>query len=143
MDPKMDPRIARSVARMEEALDRPARIPELAAAVGLSESRFAHLFREQTGVPPARYLHGLRMQRARVLLQRTFLSVKDVMARVGFRDPSHFARDFRRYHGVPPSAARGAAGALSPGPTLEDPDDDRQRLVASASTLDYRFDPHE
>ena len=64
-------------------------------------------------MPPGRYLHTMRMQRARVLLERTFLNVREVMARVGFRDPSHFARDFRRFHGVAPSALRGAA---SPGP---------------------------
>jgi transcriptional regulator GlxA family with amidase domain len=49
------------------------------------------------------------MERARVLLERTFLSVREVMAQVGFRDPSHFSRDFRRFHGIAPSAVRGVA----------------------------------
>jgi AraC family transcriptional regulator of arabinose operon len=109
----MDARIARIIARMEETLASAPRVPDLAALVHLSPSRFAHLFRAETGVPPGRYLHTMRMQRARVLLERTFLSVREVMRLVGFRDPSHFARDFRRYHGIPPSAARGAG---RPGP---------------------------
>lgn len=109
----MDTRIADIIARMEETLEAAPRVPTLAAQVRLSPSRFAHLFRAETGMPPGRYLHRMRMQRARVLLERTFLSVRDVMARVGFRDPSHFARDFRRFHGTAPSAVRGAA---SPGP---------------------------
>jgi transcriptional regulator GlxA family with amidase domain len=109
----MDPRIADVIRRMEDRLEDAPRVPALAALVRLSPSRFAHLFREETGMPPGRYLHTMRMQRARVLLERTFLNVREVMVRVGFRDPSHFARDFRRFHGVAPSAIRGAA---SPGP---------------------------
>ena len=102
----MDPRIARAIARMEEAIDRELLVAELAASVSLSPSRFAYLFRRDTGASPARYLHTLRMERARLLLERTFLSVKEVMAHVGVNDPSHFSRDFRRHHGVPPTGLR-------------------------------------
>lgn len=102
----MDPRIAHAVGRMEEAFDRELLVAELAASVSLSPSRFAYLFRRDTGVSPARYLHTLRMERARLLLERTFLTVKEVMAYVGVNDPSHFSRDFRRYHGMPPTGLR-------------------------------------
>ena len=105
----MDPRIAVITARIEQSLDTVPSIPALAAEAGLSTSRFAHLFRQETGVAPGRYLHRVRMERARVLLERTFLSVREVMAQVGFRDPSHFSRDFRRFHGIAPSAVRGVA----------------------------------
>ncbi len=112
----MDPRIAAVIVRMESTLESAPSVPDLAASVQLSPSRFAHLFRAETGVPPGRYLQTMRMQRARVLLERTFLSVREVMARVGARDPSHFARDFRRFHGVTPSAVRGSAGHPGPAP---------------------------
>jgi transcriptional regulator GlxA family with amidase domain len=107
----MDPRIAHAIARMEEAIDREVLVAELAAAVNLSPSRFAYLFRRDTGVSPARYLHTIRMERARVLLERTFLNVNEVMAFVGVKDPSHFSRDFRRYHGVPPTGVRDCSWA--------------------------------
>ena len=102
----MDPRIGPAIGPMEEAIDREVLVAELAASVSLSPSRFAYLFRRDTGVSPARYLHTLRMERARLLLERTFLTVKEVMAYVGVNDPSHFSRDFRRYHGVPPTGLR-------------------------------------
>jgi AraC family transcriptional regulator, arabinose operon regulatory protein len=105
----MDTRIALVIVRMEEALDAPLRVPDLAAIARVSPSRFAHLFRKEVGVAPGRYLHTMRMRRARALLERTPFGVRDVMSRVGFRDPSHFARDFRRFHGVSPSAIRGRA----------------------------------
>jgi AraC family transcriptional regulator of arabinose operon len=120
----MDPRIAHAIARMEEALDRELFVAELADAVNLSPSRFAYLFRRETGVPPARYLHLLRMERARILLERTFLSVKEVMAFVGVNDPSHFSRDFRRHHGVPPTGLRARTWAADGGLSRRNPPTD-------------------
>jgi AraC family transcriptional regulator of arabinose operon len=117
----MDPRIAHIIERMDNTIAEPLDVPALARLAGLSPSRFAHLFRAQVGMPPARYLHQLRMRRARALLERSFLSVRDVMRQVGFRDPSHFARDFRRYHGMAPSMVRGASHHPSPLQSPRDP----------------------
>ena len=102
----MDPRIAHVISSMEADIDGRLTVAALAAAVNLSPSRFAVLFRRETGVSPARYLRALRMERARLLLERTFLTVKEVMAFVGVHDPSHFSRDFSRHHGVAPSRLR-------------------------------------
>jgi AraC-like DNA-binding protein len=91
---------------MEQRLGTPLALAAVAETVNLSTSRFAHLFRRDVGTSPARYLHALRMLRARLLLERTVLSVKEVMALVGCNDPSHFSRDFRRFHGIGPRACR-------------------------------------
>src|SRR5688572_10005262 len=117
----MDPRIAHAIARMEEAIDRELLVAELAAAVNLSPSRFAYLFRRETGAPPARYLHMLRMERARILLERTFLSVKEAMAFVGVNAPSHYSRDFRRHHGVAPAGLRARSWAADGGVSRRNP----------------------
>jgi len=106
----MDPRIQSAVADMNRRLQEPINLADLAAAINLSTSRFRHLFRAETGKSPARYLRDLRMERASVLLARTFLSVKEVMAAVGCKDPSHFARDFRKYFGKTPREWRSASG---------------------------------
>jgi transcriptional regulator GlxA family with amidase domain len=105
----MDLRIAAVIVRMRTELHRPLGIAELAAAVNLSPSRLIHLFRSEIGVPPARYLRDLRLRRARVGLQRTFLSVKEVMFQVGFSDPSHFSRAFKVRYGVSPRHFRSRA----------------------------------
>jgi len=106
MQKAADRRITGALNAMAAHLRDPFTVAELAAAVNLSTSRFAHLFRAQTGLPPLRYLHVLRMAHARVLLERTSLSVKEVMAEVGISDPSHFARAFRRFHGMSPRDLR-------------------------------------
>lgn len=105
----MDPRIDRALAGIHAGLRTPLSVPALARAANLSESRFAHLFRREVGTSPARYIHALRMLRARVLIERTSLSIKEVMAQVGCHDPSHFTRDFRDFHGLAPRDWRRAA----------------------------------
>ena len=101
-----DARVAHTIAAMEQRLALPWRVRELAALVHLSPSRFAHVFRATTGLSPLRYLHELRMERARMLLERTSMPVREVMLLVGRPDPSHFARDFRRRFGVSPRGYR-------------------------------------
>lgn len=96
---------------MKRRIAEPLRVADLASGVHLSPSRFAHLFRSETGCAPAEFLQALRMTRARSLLERTFLSVKEVMAIVGYNDASRFARDFCRFHGTAPRAWRATRGA--------------------------------
>jgi len=107
MDTSIDWRISWAVDHMQRHIAEPLTVPELAARVNLSASRFRELFSAQTGLGPVEYLQRVRLRRARLLIERTFLTVKEVMALVGYNDPSHFSRDFRRYHGVSPSGLRG------------------------------------
>jgi transcriptional regulator GlxA family with amidase domain len=102
----MDWRIRQTVACMQRDLAMPLRLPTLARRVNLSPSRFSHLFRKETGQSPARYLHELRLDSALMLLYDSTLSIKEVMAAVGFNDPSHFTKDFSRRHGVSPREFR-------------------------------------
>jgi transcriptional regulator GlxA family with amidase domain len=107
MATSIDWRITWAVDHMQRHLAEPLTVPELAACVNLSPSRFRDLFSAQTGLGPVEYLQHLRLRRARLLIERTFLTVKEVMSVVGYNDPSHFSREFRRYHGVAPSMLRG------------------------------------
>src|SRR3970040_1757818 len=114
----MDPRVVWAMGQMEHTLANAVSGAVLPRGVNLSVSRFSHLFREETGLSPSAYLRRMRLERARALLERTFLSVKEVMANVGFRDPSHFAREFRRFHGISARQLR-RQHARSPSPPPE------------------------
>jgi AraC-like DNA-binding protein len=102
----MDWRICRTLAIMQKDIARPLQLPVLAKQVNLSPSRFSHLFRQETGQSPVRYLHDLRLDCALMLLYDSTLSIKEVMAAVGINDPSHFTRDFSARHGVSPTDFR-------------------------------------
>ena len=102
----MDARVTRVIDLMERTIDSDCSVAALAADVNLSTSRLTELFRRDVGTTPARFLRALRMERARQLLERTFLTVKEVMAFVGVNDPSHFTREFSRHHGLAPTRLR-------------------------------------
>jgi AraC-like DNA-binding protein len=110
MSTGMDPRITRALARIDAELHDELSVRRLAEEADLSPSHFTHLFRLHVGMPPSRHLRQRRMELALMLLERTSLSVKEVMLHVGCKDPSHFARDFRRYHGFGPRERRAALG---------------------------------
>jgi len=84
-------------------------VDALAAHVNLSISRLRSVFRAEMGMPLSRYIKQVRLQRAHLLLQCTFLSVKQVMADVGLGDHSHFARDYKRQFGESPSGTRASS----------------------------------
>jgi len=96
----IDRRIEYSRYLIEQRLAERVRMGEIAAEIGLSPSRFAHLFRSVVGVSPLRFLRQLRIERARQLLEETSLPIKDVMRQSGCTDKSHFSKDFRARFGV-------------------------------------------
>ncbi|HEX8147808.1 MAG TPA: AraC family transcriptional regulator [Pyrinomonadaceae bacterium] len=118
----MEHRVRQVIALAEESLHKGWSPAKLAAMVNLSPSRLHQLFKEETGVPPARYLRRLRMRRAKELLETTHLSVKQVMAVVGLSDESHFVRDFKKTCGLTPARYRerfqDRAPAPAPAPLL-------------------------
>lgn len=101
-------RVSAMVRFMTENLARRVDHPMLERASGLSPSRLQALFREVTGYPPLDYLRRLRVEEARRLLADSRLSVKEVAARTGFRDTSHFSKVFRRVDGLSPAHFRDA-----------------------------------
>jgi AraC family transcriptional regulator len=103
-----DPRIAWITDYMQRHMAEALSVAMLAERLNLSGSRFTALFRAQTGVAPMRYVRRARLRRARLLLERTFLTIGNIMTIVGYGDLSRFECDFRREHGVPPGALRSA-----------------------------------
>lgn len=81
-------------------------VGELAGVAGLSASHFAAEFRRATGSSVVEYQTRVRMGRARELLDTTDRTIASVAREVGYADPLYFSRQFRRIHGIAPSAYR-------------------------------------
>src|SRR5262249_17554697 len=96
-------------SRIRTAIDRIAaeptrRIPagQLARSLGLSESRFLHLFSRETGVPFRRYQLWFAMGAAmRALASGASLTTAALSA--GFSSSAHFSSAFREMFGMEPS----------------------------------------
>lgn len=102
----MDRRVRIVTGLMQENLDRPWPTEKLASVVGLSPTHLRRLFRSETGVNLSQYGRQLRMTEACRLLQTTFLSVKQVAAKAGAGDVSHFVRSFEKTYGMSPTQYR-------------------------------------
>lgn len=100
-EPRADPRMAPIIAALvqREATDATLSRARLAALAGLSETRFSHWFRAQTGMPLRSYRKWLRLVRAlEQALQGGRLT--DAAHHATFADQAHFSRTFLQMFGV-------------------------------------------
>lgn len=79
---------------------------KLAAQAGISEVYMRQLFRQQLGTSPKQYILELRVERAKMLLRKGSMSVKDVAEACGFVTSNHFCRMFRDITGQTPGEYR-------------------------------------
>lgn len=107
--PPHDPRVRNALLLIHsEFKDHDLTVAYLARKLRLSPSRLRQLFAAELGSTPKSYIREVRLARARALLEHSLLSVKEIMAAVGFNDPSHFSRDYKRRFGLMPSKHRQA-----------------------------------
>ena len=80
----------------------------MAARAGLPERTFKRRFRMATGLTPLDYVHALRIEEAKQMLERSNLPVDGVAEEVGYDDPAFFRQLFRRHVAMTPAAYRRA-----------------------------------
>ncbi|MBB6442076.1 helix-turn-helix domain-containing protein [Phycisphaera mikurensis] len=102
--PRVDDRLRAVLDLLHARFAEPWTNEALARQAKLSTSRFAHLFREQLGTTPQRYLEAQRIGRAKELLERSGTTIARVAAEVGFDDPLYFSRRFAKHAGASPRA---------------------------------------
>jgi len=100
------PKLLSVVSQMEENLEEPLSCSELAASIGLSTRHLERLFRKHFDRTPTRYYLELRLERARLLLLQTSLSVLGVALACGFVSASHFTKCYRDHFGHTPREER-------------------------------------
>jgi len=100
--PALDPRLARVLRWLNTRPADPTPAGQLADALGLSVSRFLHLFSQQIGVPFRRFRIWIRL-RAASQMALSGRSLTEAAHSAGFSDSAHFARLHRDTFGVTPS----------------------------------------
>lgn len=86
--------------------DPELRLDDVARAAHLSVDHFGRLFRQKTGMSPMARLQALRIDQACRLLDQPSLRIHEVADHVGFPDPFHFSRVFRKIMGIGPREYR-------------------------------------
>jgi AraC-like DNA-binding protein len=115
LNPKsVDPLVHAVLKYLDDCLDRPITLDDLAHFAGVSKQHLNRTFQNVIGTTPLQYLMHLRLSRAAVLLREGKWTVKAVGEAVGFEDPYYFSRRFSQVFGVSPSQYRSDAGSESP-----------------------------
>jgi transcriptional regulator GlxA family with amidase domain len=81
-------------------------VEAMARQSGLGARTFARRFRAATGQRPMDYVHALRIEQARRIIEQHPTALDDVASEVGYEDPTFFRRLFRRAVGMTPAAYR-------------------------------------
>ena len=84
----------------------PVRLHDLAGRMGMSPRNFARRFKVATGETHTGYLHRLRINAARHLLENEQQTIQQVSRAIGYEDVAFFRRLFKRYAGVAPQRYR-------------------------------------
>jgi transcriptional regulator GlxA family with amidase domain len=81
-------------------------VAKMAARSGLRPRTFARRFHAATGYPPVDYVHVIRIEEAKQLLESDTAGVEEIGQIVGYEDPTFFRRLFKRKAGLTPAAHR-------------------------------------
>ena len=99
-----EPRVAMAIQLMEQHIDAPLRVAQIAERLSLSVRTLENLFRNTLDVSPGLYYRRLRLQTARRLVVDTRLPLREIALRTGFNSLPAFSRLFKDYYQI--SAAR-------------------------------------
>jgi AraC family transcriptional regulator len=99
---RLDPRVTRVLAAIRGSDDLRMSIEDAAALAFLSASRFAHLFKEQVGLPFRRYMLWRKLTRAMLVIGRG-QTISTAAHEADFSDAAHLTRTFYQMVGLPPS----------------------------------------
>jgi transcriptional regulator GlxA family with amidase domain len=98
--------VARLTAHVEAALPAAPSVRELASRFAMSERTLARRVRAATGMTPLALVQGVRLNRARRLIESSRMSIEQVAAQVGYEDATALRRLMRKLAGANPSRFR-------------------------------------
>jgi AraC family transcriptional regulator len=99
-------RLTKVVEFITQHIEEDLSLARLANVAGISRYYFCREFKKSMGVTPQRYVVQQRIEKAKILLQSTSLTIMEISAQLRFPTPSHFTSTFRRIVGVTPTSFR-------------------------------------
>jgi len=108
-----DPVIARCQEWAAQHYEAEAPVAAMVRISGLPERTFQRRFAQATGLSPLDYVHTLRLEEAKQLLESGDLPVEAIAWEVGYQDAGFFGRLFRRKVGLTPAQYRRRFGVLA------------------------------
>lgn len=102
-----NPEIRAAIHYMTQNYHREIGLSDIAAAVAISPGYLSKLFKECQNQTVMDFLERVRIEAALKLLKETHYPVKEIAARVGYRDPNYFSKVFKKVTNASPTEIRG------------------------------------
>ena len=99
-------RIEETIRYVKEHTDQKITVTQLADMVSLTPDHFSKIFKQIMAVRPIEYINQRRLQRVKLLLLTTNMSVERIAYKVGFASTSYFLRVFKKYEDTTPANYR-------------------------------------
>ncbi|WPK13279.1 helix-turn-helix transcriptional regulator [Lysinibacillus louembei] len=91
---------------IEENLESPIELVEVAKKAYCSEYHFKRLFSLLSGITIAEYIRRRRLTLAALDLKEQHVKVIDIAIKYGYQSPDAFSRAFQNFHGITPTLAK-------------------------------------
>jgi len=102
----IDYKIDMAIQYIKEHYHEDLNLAVVANYVSLNYYYFSHVFKEQTGMSFMNFLNKVRIEKAQEFLKNTDDKVSDIAVRVGFENPKHFTKSFKKIAGISPTQYR-------------------------------------
>lgn len=103
---KSDTPLNSAITFVEQHLNQPVTVQEMAEIAGYHPSHFAKLFQKRLGITPLQFILRQKTNRAIELLTCTSLPVSSIAESLGFANQFYFSSSFKKQTGMTPSEYR-------------------------------------
>jgi two-component system response regulator YesN len=98
--------VRQSIQYMREHVEDNISREDVAAHVGLNPAYLSRLFKKETGKNLVDYLIEAKIERGKLLLDTTDMTVSAIAQQVGYANFSHFTKMFKKQYGITPQSYR-------------------------------------
>ncbi len=91
---------------MDEHYKEPLTLQDLGRHFYVSQYHLSHIFKDETGISPMKYMLNRKIGESQNLLMNTDRSIGEISFELGFNDNCHFSATFKKYIGLTPSQYR-------------------------------------
>ena len=105
-NPRYSHAVQKCIDYIEQHMEEKIHATDLAKRVGYNEYYLTRLFKQETGLSVANYVKFAKVERAKILLDSTELSVQQIADKLGFTTRSYFIQCFRTVTGMTPTTWR-------------------------------------
>lgn len=110
---KADIVIANCQIWLAEHYNQASPVAQMTKLCGLAERSFKRRFHKATGLTPLEYVHTLRIEESKQMLETETTSIEIIAFEVGYEDKSFFSKLFKRKVGLTPAQYRNRFSSLS------------------------------